>query len=189
MTRIAIAVVLVASCASMSAANPILTDWLYVDFEPPGYVHSVYPAPLTDVDAYIVLNLEMSALPEFRSVSFRLEVTPGMSDPPIFTNLLPGGTMVGDWETGLTLTAADCIESFPVAVGKLTLHYLGSPGDVLIRDHPDHPREILDCSDPGMALVYCVWSHGGVGKEAVAGDCAGNAVQNATWSAMKALYR
>jgi len=189
MRRIAIAALAFCSFATTSAANPILTDWLYVDFDPPNYVHSVFPEPFSTLDAYIVMNLELSLYDEFRSVSFRLEVTPGMSGAPTFTCLLPGATVSGDWETGLTITSADCVEAFPATVGKLTLLYLGSPGDVLIRDHPDFPRSVVNCSDPGTVFEYCVWSHGGVGKEAVSGDCGANAADDVTWTAMKALYR
>ena len=189
MRIVAMALLTTAVLTSAACANPIIAEWFYVDFDPPNRLHAVYPAANSVVDAYLVLDLTMSPAQEFRTIAFRLELTPAMWADPVFTSLLPGGVVVGTWNTGITLTSAQCVSTFPAAVAKLTFRYTGNPGDVLIRDHPQKPRWVVDCADPGQVFTYCVVSHGGVGKGAVAGDCGGSLVQDVTWSAIRALYR
>jgi hypothetical protein len=189
MRHTAIALALVALAAVASHANPIMTEWFYVDFAPPGGVYRVDPAMYDLVDAYFVVDLSMSPAQRFTSVSFRVELTQGMWTNPVFTSLIPGSVVEGAWNTGVTVTAIDCVESFPAPVAKLSFRYLGVPGDVLIRDHPLKPRWLIDCEEPGQQFLYCVWSHGGVGKTPVGGDCTGSAVIDVTWTAIRALYR
>lgn len=189
MKLVATALVAVALWTAAACANPIMAEWFYVDFDPPNRLHRIDPAPDSVVDAYVMIDLTLSSVPQFQTVSFRLELTPGMWDEPAFTSLLPGGVAVGSWDTGVTLTSTECITSFPAPVARLSFRYLGSPGDVLIRDHPQSPRWVVDCSAPGQQFTYCVWSHGGVDKEPLAGDCGGSSVQETTWSAIRALYR
>jgi hypothetical protein len=62
----------------------------------------------------------------------------------------------------------------------------------MILDHPDWPRWVMDCPVPGEVDYYCVWMHGGVGKDALEGDeeCFPVVpVEDATWGSVKALYR
>jgi hypothetical protein len=172
--------------------NPLVGEWFYVDFDPPNFAHSVYPATYTAFDAYVMLDLTASAETGFTTISFRLDVTPGVSSPPSFTNLLPGDLAIGSWDSGVTLASTECITSFPAPVGYLTLFYLGTPGDIAIYDHPEYPRWVVNCEDPGQVFYYCVYSHGGVGKEpeiGPTGDCGGSPVENVTWSSLKSLYR
>jgi len=189
MRSAAMTLLAIALWTSVAAANPIIAEWFYVDFDPPNHLYGIYPATNSVVDAYLVLDLTMSPAQQFRAISFRLELTPGMWADPVFTSLLPGGVVVGAWNTGVTLTSTDCITSFPAPVAKLSFRYLGSPGDVLIRDHPQKPRWIVDCAEPGQVFTYCVWSHGGVGKGPIAGDCGGSSVREVTWTAIRSLYR
>ncbi len=184
------ATVLAAVCllgAATAGANPMIGEMVYVDFDPVNVVTRIDPEPLELVDAYVVVNLVVGYVQEFRSISFRLALTPGMGDSPTYTNLIPDAVVEGDWYTGLTITA-DCVSADPpVAIGKLSFVYQGTPGDVTIEDHPDYPRWLINCSDE--LLIYCVFSHGGVGKNPLAGDCGGSPVENASWSAIKGLYR
>lgn len=189
MKLVAIALLTIALWTSAACANPIITEWFYVDFDPPNLIHTVSPATNSVVEAYVVLDLSVSATQEFQSISFRLELTPGMWAEPVFTSLLPGGVAVGTWDAGVTLTSTECITAFPAPVAKLSFRYLGNPGDVLIRDHPQYPRWVVGCEDPEQVFTYCVLSHGGVGKGPVSGDCGGNSVQEMTWTAIRALYR
>ena len=190
MRRTAIAVVLLVVLAAPALhANPIVTEWFYVDFAPPGGVYTIDPPTYDLVDAYFVVDLTISPAQRFRSVSFRVDMTPGMWADPVFTSLIPGSVVEGTWNTGVTVTTSDCVESFPAPIARLSFRYLGLPGDVFIRDHPLKPRWLVDCEDPGQVFAYCVWSHGGVGKPAVGGDCTGSAVIDVTWTAIRALYR
>ncbi len=120
-------------------------------------------------------------------------ITPGISGPPGFVNLLPGGMSIGSWETGITLASSECLTDRFICVARLDLLYLGGSGDLLFLDHPEWPRWVCDCTQP-TALVdyYCVWMHGGIGKDALEGDeeCFPVVpVENTTWGAIKSLYR
>jgi hypothetical protein len=59
----------------------------------------------------------------------------------------------------------------------------------MILDHPDYPRWVIDCQDPGQVFYYCVRSHGGVWKDAVVGDCPTVAVEDVSWGSIKSMYR
>ena len=110
-----------------------------------------------------------------------------------FSNLLLGGLHIGDWETGITMVSTDCMTDTFIYVAKLELFYLGQPGDILFLDHPEWPRWVMDCNEPFAEVdFYCVWMHGGVGKDALEGDeeCFPVVpVEDATWGSVKALYR
>ncbi len=188
--RLLAIVSLAASCvlvALPASANPVIGEQLFIDFDPPNRVSSVYPSVLEPVDAYVVVDLEYGIIQSFWSVSFRLALSPGTGEEITYTNLLPDAVVEGDWYTGLTITT-DCAEAAaPLPIGKLSFVYGGIPGDVTIEDHPVCPRWIVACDQ--TLYVFCVHSHGGVGKEALDGDCFGNAVEDASWSAIKQLYR
>jgi hypothetical protein len=64
------------------------------------------------------------------------------------------------------------------------------PGDILILDHPDFPRWVVDCND--QVDSYCVFINGGVCKDPVDGEegCDGVVpVEASSWGGIKALYR
>jgi len=192
MKAIALAALVLVLAAGTAVANPIVGEWLFIDFDPPNFTHRVDPQIYTAFDAYLMLDLRNSVEPEFTSVSFRLDVTPGVSSTPVFANLLPGGLAVGNWETGITLASTECITSFPAQIAVLSLYYLGTPGDVAIYDHPEYPRWLVNCDDPGMTFYYCMYSFGGVGKDPAIGpdgDCGGNPVEDVSWATIKSLFR
>lgn len=176
--------------AGTAFANPIMGEWLYIDFDPPNYVHEVYPEIFTTVDAYVMFSHPDFLAYGLTAVSFALELTPGMADSPSFTPLLPGGVAVGEWYTGITVASTECVATeFPVMVGRLSFVYQGIPGYVAIVDHPDYPRWVVDCEDPGEVFPYCVAWNGGVGVPGVDGDCGVNPVKDVTWGTIKSLYR
>jgi hypothetical protein len=171
----------------IASANPIIGEQVFIDFDPPNETHSIYPELFDAVDAYLVVDLLAGYREDFRSIYFRLATTPGMADQPTFTNLLPGAIVEGDWFEGMSITV-DCVSAVPpVAVGKLSFVYNGIPGDVTIEPHPEYPALIVSCFDEWLA--FCVNTHGGVGKEALEGDCYGSPAENASWGAIKGLYR
>lgn len=191
MRAVAIAV-LVLLCAGTAVANPIIGEWIYVDYDPSNFVHSTYPAPYSVVDAYIMMDLTGSMETGFTTVSFKLFVSPDTAINPSFTNLLPGNLGIGSWDTGITLASTECITAFPAQIGRFTFVYAGIPGDVAIYDHPDYARWVVNCQEPGQVFYYCVYSFGGVGKEpdvGPTGDCGGNPVENVTWGSIKSMYR
>jgi hypothetical protein len=175
-----------------AGANPIVGEWFYIDFDPPNFAHRVDPVPYTSFSGYVMLDLNQSAEDGFASVSFRLDYGAGMTTTPAFTNLLPGDLSIGLVEEGITVASTECITTFPAAIGRIDMFYLGVPGDVVILDHPEYPRWLVNCADPGEVFYYCVYSNGGVGKDpdmGPMGDCGGNPVEAASWTGIKSLYR
>jgi hypothetical protein len=167
-------------------ANPIVGEQLYIDFDPPNLQYETYPAPFSTVDAYVVVDLTQG-VPGFTEVSFALATTPGMASGHVFTNLVPGAVVVGDWFSGVTISA-DCITDLITPVARLSFVYEGTPGVVSIEDHPTSTRLLYDCEVPPYVYVFCHRYHGGVGQPAVLGDCGGNPVENVSWGAIKGLY-
>ena len=149
----------------------------------------VDPVLYETFDAYICIY----GINAFSGICFMGYVTPGMSTPGAFTNLLPGDASIGNWDTGIVMVSNDCHTERFLYVAKLGFVYLGTPGDVMILDHPDWPRWVMDCHEPFAEVdFYCVWMHGGVGKDALEGDeeCFPVVpVEDVTWGSVKALYR
>jgi len=190
MMRTATIVLLVALVGAGSvSANPVAYDAIYVDFDPGSYVSQIYPAPFETVEAFIMLDM-LGSYVDFLSVSFKISVTPGiMMDEPIVESLLPGGAMVGDWWSGMTLTSTECIDpsAYPYPIARVTFDYAGGAGAITIGDHPVYPRWVVDCNNG--THIYCVLWHGGIGQPAPPGDCEGQPVESASWSVIKSLYR
>ena len=181
-----VSVVLCVLGASTAPANPIIGEQLYIDFDPPNLQYEIYPDLFSTVDAYVVVNLEMG-IPGFTEVSFALATTPGMASGHVFTNLIPGAVVVGDWFSGVTISA-DCMTDPITPVAKLSFVYEGTPGVVSLEVHPDSPQLIYDCEVPPYLYVFCHRYHGGVGQPAVIGDCGGSPVQDVSWGSIKGLY-
>jgi hypothetical protein len=174
---------------------------MFVDFSgdagAPEEVESrVDPALYTSFSAYIGLcNFGGDAPGGFTDVSFAIGIGPGATSPPAFDNLLPGDLAIGSWETGVTLASAECVSLDPHAVvyiARMDLFSLSDdPWDITILEHPEFPRWLVDCHEPGEVHEYCIWMHGGVNKDAEHGDSScgsGTAVQQTTWGAIKAMY-
>lgn len=164
--RIAIAfLALLALAGAVSAGgNPGVTA--YIDFDPPNFVHRIQPEPGATVHAYVCFSdLSMG----LTTVCFRL--TDAVSEYPdvfsswSFENLLPGGLAIGDPFTGITLASTECMTDAVVVAGVLHLEYLGGEGCIELLDHPDYPRWVIDCNDPGQVDYYIASGHGTVGGQ------------------------
>lgn len=179
----------------------------YIDFSPPDYVHSVMPEAYDVVDAYVVLDCFGHSEDDdvgMTVICLTIDITPGMSLATSFTNLLPGGIHIGEWETGISLAGVECASpdgSAPetngvVLVGKISMLYSGVPGDVVVADHPLFPRWLVGCLQ-GDENRFRVFSHGGVGQPpSVPGDfgadecyASSSAVEHSSWGAIKAMFR
>ena len=184
-TLLAFLLVVAIAVPAFAGDNPSVR--LYVDFDPGMYIHRVDPAMYTAFDAYFMLD----CFTGITGVSFMVSNTPGMSSPAAYEPLLPGGLAIGGFETGVTVVSSECVVVEPVAVAVGHYFYLNLPGDIMIVDHPDFPRWVVDCND--QVDPYCVFMHGGVAKDAIVGDpgCDGviNPVENSSWGGIKALYR
>lgn len=104
--------------------------------------------------------------------------------PPSFENLLPGDLSLGTWDEGITLMSSECVGDYGdvVYVGRLDFFWLGGQADILVIDHPQYPRRIIDCGD--QIHEFEVASHGGVWKDSVS-----TPVGATSWGSIKAMYR
>lgn len=127
-------------------------------------------------DGFTTISVAINADPDDLGISYE--------------NLLPGNLAIGAWSTGITLSSTDCLPGPLVYFAKAQVFYFGGAYDLVFSDHPDFPRWVVDCHD-GVDF-YCVWSHGGIGKDALPGDegCDANTpVEPTSWGHIKALYR
>jgi hypothetical protein len=203
-----VAVVLLSLFAGRAAAGQNPSCGIFIDFDgtkdswqdmcPTEWVNEIYPESGELVDAYIGLFRATSLIhPDVHlaNVSFKLDLTPGSLELVEHENLLPYGVEVGALDEGTTIAVGDpvwCVESQVVYFLRVTVRYLGVPGDVVLADHPLYPRWVVDCGEPGEVDFYCLGTHAGVGKGAPVGEyeCyADSPVECTSWGHIKALYR
>lgn len=189
-TAVGLFAVAALSCAPMlAAANPIAIEMM-IDFDPPGYVHEAYPAPYTQVDAYVTADFT-GWIEGINMVAFRLGLPPETGTGLDFYTASPIIFIDGDWESGIIVWTDDCLDTFPVILGYLSMFYLGVPGHVTIDPHPDLGHVFTACDNPGETLEYCYVQDGGIGTGAPEPRflCEHNPVMNVAWGAIKSLYR
>jgi len=190
--RTALVIIVVAACSISAVAGDNPDSQMCIDFSGTATSWSdvqsrIDPDLYEGFDAYLCIY----GINAFAGICFTGYVTPGMSATTGFSCLLPGCCVAGAWDEGVVLASSDCHTERFLYVAKISLVYLGTPGDVMILDHPEYPRWVIDC-DLSEADYYCVWMHGGVGKDALEGDeeCFPVVpVEDATWGSVKALYR
>ncbi|MBU1246287.1 MAG: hypothetical protein ABIJ20_00010 [Nanoarchaeota archaeon] len=175
---------IIATLGIMGAATPALAGGnpnvrAYIDFDPPNYVHNIDPPEYTAFDAYIMLdNIDLG----MTVVSFAVDIDGGITAPPSFESLLPGGLVIGDYDTGITLASTECKPDNPLSVAVLHCFSLGGSGKIRITDHPDYPRWVVDCNVPGQVDFYTtdIETEFGVGYVPV---------EEKSWGSIKAMYR
>ena len=186
-------IVLLVSTAH-AGSNPDVR--IYIDFDPPNYVHGVAPEPYEMFDAYVCMDQVGGGVMtvSFRVTDLMLEY-PGMVGTQSWTQLFPGQLPIcwpwSDW--GSTIYSEECMteEEGPVLVGYLSYFYLGyGSGCLEILDHADYPRWVVDCGEPGEVDLYCVLAHGSInGGACPDGDCPAVPVADGTWGTIKSMYR
>mgnify|MGYP001025392802 FL=1 len=183
--------VMTMAAVSVFAGNPDAR--VYIDFDPPNYVHERLPALYSVVEAYICADqLSGGAM----SISLRMEdpeqQCAGVVDLVAWEFLLPAPITPppAPWDgPGTTLGSTECFGPGPVPLGKISLLYLGGECGLEILDHVDYPRWVVDCEDPPGVDDYCVLSNGSIGgADAAPGDCV-TPVKSSRWGRIKALYR
>ncbi len=190
--RTALVIIVVAACSISAVAGDNPDCQMCIDFSGTATSWSdvqsrIDPDLYEPFDAYICIY----GINAFAGICFAGYVTPGMSAATGFSCLLPGCFVWGAWDEGVALASSDCHTERFLYVAKISLVYLSTPGDVMILDHPEYPRWVIDC-EGAEADFYCVWMHGGVGKDALEGDeeCFPVVpVEDATWGSVKAIYR
>jgi len=183
---------MVLAIAGMAFAGGNPSVKTYVSFDQTGagdLVHEYDMVQYVGFNAYFCFtDLDMG----ITTVVFRINnpqaECPGLFASQSFTNLLD--IIIGDPYTGMSLASTTCRPGPVVVVGYLNLFPIAE-GDccVTILDDPDFPRWVVDCGDPADVDFYCVVENGTIGMaECLPGDCP-DAVEDATWGGIKALYR
>ena len=185
--------VLLLSGSAHAGGNPDVR--MYIDFDPPNYVHEIAPPPYTVVTAYVC----MDQLGEgFYFVSFDMQdpssVCPGVVSPPIWSVLLssPVSPPPPPWDSpdGVTLGGGWCVTDAVVLVASLEMFYISGSCCIEIVDHGAYPRWVVDCLEPQGVDQYCVLANGSIGGSLCPeGDCGQTPEEPSTWGLVKALYR
>jgi hypothetical protein len=194
MTRLLMCLLVLAIASSaLAGSNPGVR--IYIDFDPPNYVHELYPAQYTTVSAYVCLDNVSTGV---TGVCFRMEdptaACPGVCATSAWVPYWPHPISYPDpWEPpeGAFVSSTECIEADEVViVGRILVFYLGGSCCLELLDYLEYPRWVLDCADPVGIDQYCVLAHGSIGgAECPDGDCIPVPVEQSTWGAMKSLYR
>lgn len=179
---------LVSFATASAVANPNV--FVYVDFDPPNMVHRVDPEPYDVVEAYLMID----CVPDgFLAICFAVDVTPESSFSTSFGNLMPNpGAIAGDYESGIVIGSLSCVHECPIPFTVARIVYTGTPGDVVVTDHPEWPRWVVDCNDPLGSDPYCLLSNGGIGKDPIpTGEMCGcpTPVEDESWGTIKAMFR
>lgn len=200
MKYILIAVAVAAFCVPAFAQGGNEGAKLFVTFTTPtpdnaSVVNRVDPEAYEAFTAYLgVTDLGVG----MTGLNFMMSVTPGVSLYYSFSNLLPGNLAIGAWDTGISLASTECMGEQvgmymdPVIFAKIDMVYDSGTGDVMFHDHPVDARWLTNCDEPAVVDLFCVWTNGGIHKDAEPGDvgCEANTpVEVQTWGAIKALYK
>ena len=177
-------VVLALAVTNFAAGNPIPGN-AYVSFDQTGSgaeVHEYEMTQYVSFNAYICFKEQYTGL---TTVSFMLSnpqvECPGLFAAQSFTNLLD--IIVGDPYTGMSLASTTCRDEDVVVVGYLNFFPI-AVGEcwVEIRDDPNFPRWVVDCTLPnGEVHFYDVLANGHI--------TAPVPVENVSWGSIKALFR
>ncbi len=178
------------STPAFAGENPDIQ--IYLEIDPPNFIHEIHPEPSATFDVYVCLTC-FGPDGGTRGTAFLLNRT--FEGFKLSQTSLLGGLDFGDAEVdGWTLAAgADCL--YPdaadvVCVGVIQYLYTGVPGTLDLAPHPGTGREVLDCDF--QSDFYCILAHLGVSAPPNLGedcDCPINPVNETTWGRLKAMYR
>jgi hypothetical protein len=190
---------IVIALAALAMAAPSLADQnpdirIYLDADPPDYVHQICPEPMTTFEVYVCLDCfgEEGGL---RGVIFRFERTFG----GYLTTKIPllGSNHLGDPEDetyGWTIVSdGDCVypdENGIVVVGLCVYLYVGPPGTLDLARVDVSWEDTLDCDMQND--FFCVYANLGVCVPPNPGqgcDCLVTPVADVSWGSIKALYQ
>ena len=181
---IVVALMLAVAIPAMAGDNPNAA--VYLTFDSAGEVFRFDPTPFQPADLFLCMkNVENGFISTTLAIVEDAGVTTGIG----WASLLPGGLTLGPWDVGVTITSSSCVAGEIVVVASGNAYYMGNPGQIVIIDHPDYPRWVVDCQD--AIDYYCHMSNVGVLMDPVptGEDCEVVAVEDATWGGIKALYR
>lgn len=166
---------------------------LFIDFDGDATSYGegsnrIDPQSYTTVFAYVGVWIDEDAGPleGLSRISVGFEVgPPDALVAPSFECLVPGATVTGGWDSGYTLSFSECLGSpgTLVYLGQITVFYLNGAGQLGFSDHPEYPREVLDCSVPPGGHSYIIGYGAGVG------GAPPTPVELTSWGSIKAMYR
>jgi hypothetical protein len=82
-------VVLLLASSAYAGGNPGVR--IYIDFDPPNYMHAISPEPYSEVEAYVCMDNLGTGMTSVSFASTNLQTEyPGLCDTLSFTRLLPG---------------------------------------------------------------------------------------------------
>ncbi len=179
-----VALMLAVAVPALAGGNPFITA--YVTFDQGAEVSRLDPTPYTLGNAYVCMTEIGDG---FTTLSFATAVGAGVSISTSWASNLPGGLAIGAFDTGITLASTECMTDEIVLIATGSFVWTGTAGEITIVDHPDWPREVVDCV--GDTDVYCLLSNGGVFMDPTptGEDCGPVAVDESSWGGIKALYR
>jgi len=153
--------ILILAGPALAGQNPYLR--IYLDADPPNYLHEIYPMASEMFDVYVCLDC-LDTEGGTRGTAFLLQKT--FVGFKLSQTSLLGGLDFGDAEVdGWTIAAgSDCVypdENGIVAVGVIQYLYLGVPGTLDLLPHPGTGREAIDCDF--QSDFWCIAGNLGVG--------------------------
>jgi hypothetical protein len=186
-------VVAILSFATLAFAEQNPGIRMFLDVDPPNYVHEIHPDASATFDVYVCLD-SFGEGGGTRGTAFLLVRT--FQGFKLSQTSLLGGLDFGDAEVdGWTIAAgADCVYpdvSGVVLVGVVNYLYLGVPGTLDVEPHPGTLNEVLDCDF--LSDYYCIFANLGVSVPPNPPnpeyECQINPVETSTWGEIKSLYR
>ena len=192
MNRLLVAgLVIMLTCTAHAGGNPDIR--IYIDFDPPNYVHEIAPEPYTSFDAYVCLDqVDEGVTCVALGLTDLREEHASVIGADSWTALFPGDLAINWPWCAMNPCSTECMtdDEGPVLIGYATYFYLGGSACLEILNHIDYPRWVVDCSTPAEVDYYCVLAHGSInGGECPDGDCSPVPVQSETWGTIKSLYR
>ena len=187
MSRFLVCAIVLLIATSACAQNIYVSA--YVSFDSTYDIDRVDPEPYTSDRIYICLDWVDDGM---TAVYLAVAIDAGVSDPAVWTNLLPGGATTGDWSTGVQLHSSECVGDGLVCVARGELFYLGGAGQITLVDHPTNARWVVDCH--GLHSFFAICHNAGVfmdpypsGEEC--GPIPYNPVEASSWGMIKGLYQ
>lgn len=183
-------VVLAAALTARADQNPNIR--IYLDAEPPGYVHQICPDEGTEFRVWICLDCLDGGT---RGARFWCPKTFGGTrvGEMHFLGGLALGYVEDSWGGWMVVAGVDCVfpdENGIVVVASLTYLYTGPPGTLDVAPCGAEPRATIDCDN--LYDWFCVAGNLGVCAPPNPGEdgcsCV-NPVEEMSWGGIKALFR
>jgi hypothetical protein len=194
--RMALVAMAAAALAAPAFAGQNPHIRIYLDADPPYFVHEICPEPMTTFDVNVCVDCfgEGGGIRAFNLVLVRAFGGTKLAQ----TNLL-GGLDFGDPELDAWTIAAGAECAYPdengiVVAARITYLYSGDPGTLDLAPHPDPlaGRHMVDCNFIEDDL-YCISANLGVCVPPNPGEpecyCPTTPAECARWGKIKSLYR